>query len=223
MKRQTTVSAPPITDVILSDVNAVIPSFSSLVSSYRLLVGAAEEIGRIPGVPEEMFKRAVLRFDHCGTLIDILLELLCCKIAYSSEFLSVTCAPLDIFQLVTTGRCPETDTPLGTAELIIQLEIVRRLLENNCDISCFGPQPPIGGPTTSPPPPTAPTHTNKPCPKPKQPKCPPPASCCTDEILETIVNEALCNLKPREPQQEKTATGTKKEAPKNIEKDIKKD
>lgn len=236
MRQTTTVTAPALTDVILADVNAVIPNFSSLVSSYRLLVGAAEEIRRIPGVPEDMFKRAVLRFDHCGTLIDILLELLCCKIAFSSEFLSITCAPIDIFQLVTTGRCPETNTPLGAAELIIQLEIVRRLLENNCDISCFGPQSPFGGTTTPPTPPAAPpaaaapagqsappAQTNEPCPEPKHSKCPPPASCATDEILEAIVNEAIANLRPREPHKKNNELDAKIDTKKDSKKPIKKD
>lgn len=206
----TTTSVPTLSNVILSDVNAVIPNFSSLVSSYRLLVGAAEEIKRIPGVPEEMFKRAVLRFDHCGTLIDILLELLCCKIAFSSDFLSLTCAPLDIFQLVTS-QCDNFNTPAGVAELIILLEAIRRLLENGCDLSCFGPEPPIGGQPSTPPPakPPATPQPNQPAPPQniKEKTCPeqPPGQVLlpetveiSEDILEIIVNEALASLRPRE-------------------------
>lgn len=206
MRQTTTVTVPSLTDVILADVNAVIPNFSSLVSSYRLLVGAAEEIRRIQGVPDEMFQRAVLRFDHCGTLIDILLELLCCKIAFSSDFLSVTCAPLDIFQLITADRFPETNTQTGVAELIITLEIIRRLLEDCCDVSCFGPSPPIGGTTPPKPPPSAPPPAapQQPapasginaCPEPPKAKC--PTDNISDDILEVIVNEALANLRPKE-------------------------
>lgn len=118
----------PIVDAILADVNAIIPNFASLVSSYRLLVGSAEEIHRIPGVPEDIFIRSVERFDHAGTLIDILLELLCCKIGFSSEFLGVTCAPVDIFRLLS-NKTDVTDTPYRTGEQILQLEILRRLLD----------------------------------------------------------------------------------------------
>ncbi|CUH95800.1 hypothetical protein P22_1880 [Propionispora sp. 2/2-37] len=118
----------PIIDAILADVNAIIPNFSSLVSSYRLLVGAAEEIQRIPGIPEDIFIRSVERFDHTGTLIDILLELLCCKISFSSEFLGVTCAPIDIFRLLS-NETDVTDTPYRTGEQILQIEILRRVLD----------------------------------------------------------------------------------------------
>ncbi len=118
----------PIVNTILADVNAIIPNFSSLVSSYRLLVGSAEEIHRIPGVPEDIFIRSVERFDHTGTLIDILLELLCCKISYSSDFLGITCAPIDLFRLLT-NRTDVTDTPYRTGDQILQLEVLRRALD----------------------------------------------------------------------------------------------
>ncbi|MDD4599716.1 hypothetical protein SDC9_04220 [bioreactor metagenome] len=215
MRQTTTVIVPSLTEVILSDVNAIIPNFSSLVSSYRLLVGSAEEIKRIPGVPEEMFERAVLRFDHCGTLIDILLELLCCKIAFSSDFLSITCAPLDIFQLITTDRCPETNTPAGAAELIILLELVRRLLENGCDLSCFGPAPPIGDESPSPPPAAPPPTQSKAvsnqtnCPEQSVIQCPPlKTDCISPELLDLIVKEALAALQPQDPQKQVSKKGS---------------
>ncbi len=118
----------PIINTILSDVNAVIPNLQSLVSSYRLLVGAAEEIHRTPNTPIDIFQRAVERADRSGTLIDILLELLCCKILFSSEFLSVTCAPVDLFRLLS-NRTDATDTPFNTAEQILQLEALRLLMK----------------------------------------------------------------------------------------------
>lgn len=118
----------PIINTILGDVNAVIPNLQSLVSSYRLLVGAAEEIHRTPNTPPEIFQRALERADRSGTLIDILLELLCCKILFSSEFLSVTCAPVDLFRLLS-NRSDATDTPFNTAEQILQLEALRLLMK----------------------------------------------------------------------------------------------
>lgn len=141
-----------IINAILGDINAVIPNFSSLVSSYRLLVGAAEEIQRTPGVPFEIYERSVIRYDRAGTLIDILLELLCCKIAFSSQFLAVTCAPIDIVSLLSD--CGTIDDPCRTAEQIIILEALRQALNRPCG-SCFGPPPAgITPASPAPPPPT---------------------------------------------------------------------
>jgi hypothetical protein len=121
-----------IIDTILADINGVMPNYQVLVSSQRLLVGAAEEISRTPGVPKEIFERAVLRMDNAGTLIDIFLDLLLCKISFSSDFLSVTCAPVDLFRLLTTNN-PICDTPQRTGEQILQLELIRRTLEKYRD------------------------------------------------------------------------------------------
>ncbi|WP_425059511.1 hypothetical protein SCACP_01030 [Sporomusa carbonis] len=144
-----------IINTLLADVNAVIPNFTSLVSSYRLLVGSAEEIQRTPGVPFEIFERAVIRFDRAGTLIDILLELLCCKIAFSSELLSITCAPVDLLRLLS-NCCSAEDNPFHTAEQIVLLEALRQTLFCN-DSSCFGPPPEgITPPHPQPPAPSTP-------------------------------------------------------------------
>lgn len=124
----TSIPAQRVVDTILADVNAVVPNFSSLVSAYRLLVGAAEEIHRTPGIPVDVFDRAVRRFDRTGNIIDILIDLLCCKISFSSEFLGVTCAPVDIFRLLA-NRTATTDTPRHTAEQILQIELLRLAIE----------------------------------------------------------------------------------------------
>lgn len=125
----TTLPTPQrIIDTILADINAVMPNYQILVSSYRLLVGAAEEIQRTPGAPRELFERAVLRMDNAGTLIDIFQDLLLCKISFSSDFLNVTCAPVDLFRLLTTCN-PACDTPHRTGEQILQLEVLRLALE----------------------------------------------------------------------------------------------
>lgn len=140
-----------IIDVILADINAVVPNFSSLVSSYRLLVGSAEEIHRTPGVPIEIFQRSVLRYDRAGTLIDLLLELLCCKIAFASNFLSTVCAPIDLPRYFVNESDAEY-TPQHTAEQIVFIELLRLLLTSLCEqSSCFGPPPPgIGCPPVPP-------------------------------------------------------------------------
>lgn len=156
------VPAPPIIDTILADVNAIIPNFSSLVASYRLLVGSAEEISRTPNVCPEVFERSVRRYDNTGTLIDILLDLLCCKIAYSSEFLSVSCAPVDLFRLLAS-RCNPCDRSYQTADQIITLEALRKTLTNCLHVPCFSCNQVIcPGPrqeNSKPPPSTAGTNT----------------------------------------------------------------
>lgn len=130
--------ATPILDTIIADINAIVPQYTALVSSYRLLVGSAEEISRMPGVPREIYERAVCRYDHAGTLIDVLQELLCCKIRFLAEFLSVTCAPIDIFSL---AQNPLEDI---TIEEIIEIEVLRRLLSLLCERApCFTPSPPL--------------------------------------------------------------------------------
>jgi hypothetical protein len=118
----------PIIDLILADINAVIPNLSSLVASYRLLVGASEEIHRTPEVCPDVFERAVRRADNAGTIIDLFLELLCCKVAFSSEFLKVSCAPVDLFRLLA-NRTTNTDVPFHTAEQVVEIEALRRILE----------------------------------------------------------------------------------------------
>jgi hypothetical protein len=147
-----------IIDTIMADIDAIMPNFSTLVSSYRLLVGATEEIQRQRVIPEDIYWRAVQRFDNAGTLIDILLELLCCKISFSAEFLTVTCAPVDIFRLLVNPE-EATDTPFRTAEEILQLEALRRIVaktrENTSSFKC--------------------AHSTKPSPA-KPPDEPPPAS-----------------------------------------------
>ncbi len=137
-------SPQPIIDLILADINAVIPNLSSLVASYRLLVGASEEIHRTPEVCPEVFERAVRRADNAGTLIDIFLELLCCKVAFSSDFLQISCAPVDLFRLLA-NKSTTTDIPFHTAEQVVEMEALRRILDcchhrkpclPKCDVIC---------------------------------------------------------------------------------------
>lgn len=176
--------ATPILNTIIADVNAIVPNLTSLVSSYRLLVGSAEEINRIPGVPFEIYERSVIRFDRAGTLIDILLELLCCKITFLAEFLNVTCAPVDIFSMA------QDPIEQITVEQIIELEVLRRILKNcQQQTSCFCPPPPLD-PTCG-----------FPCPPPAQPAAETPAApasptpkedCFTidSEVLKDLLTEA---------------------------------
>jgi len=121
----TGVFSQTIIDTMLADVNAVVPNFATLVSSYRLLVGAAEEIHRIPGASPDVFARSIERFDRTGVLIDILIDLLCCKVAFSSDLLAVTGAPVDLFRLLA-NRLDVADAPHVVADEILILEILRK-------------------------------------------------------------------------------------------------
>jgi hypothetical protein len=119
----TDVISQTIIDTILADVNAIVPTYINLVNAHRLLVGSAEETRRIGGVTSDAVARAIERFDRSGALIDILIDLLCCKIVFSSEFLAVTCAPVDIFRLLA-NRFDVADAPHMVAEEILVLELI---------------------------------------------------------------------------------------------------
>lgn len=169
---QTNQNPQPIIDLILADINGIIPNLSSLVASYRLLVGASEEIHRTPEVCPEVFERAVRRADNAGTLIDVFLELLYCKIAFSSEFLKISCAPVDLFRLLA-NRTTATDIPFHTAEQVVEMEVLRRILEKCQNQNSCLPEHPVVVCPAPPIPPIPPAA----CPIPPIP-CPvPPASC----------------------------------------------
>ncbi len=199
-----------IIDTILADVNAIVPTYINLVNAHRLLIGSAEETHRIGGVTADAVARAIERFDRSGVLIDILIDLLCCKIAFSSEFLAVTCAPVDIFRLLA-NRFDVADAPHMVAEEILVLEVIRRAQERLKGAGMTPPCTPPGGPpydfATSwfaPPPPPPP-------PIPPEPPCPPPcfvptaapqykdaAAPAADQKQEGRVPRRDCNpLRPR--------------------------
>jgi hypothetical protein len=138
----------PIVDTVLGDVVALVPQFSSIVASYRLLVGAAEELNRTNRVCEDIAQRAIIRADRAGALIDMLLEILCTKIAFSTNFLAVSSAPVDVFRFLSTAYA--CDPSRLTAEQIIQLEALRQLLCRERSDSCFADK--TTGPCTPPPP-----------------------------------------------------------------------
>lgn len=181
----TTPPQPAIIDTILSDIAAIVPQFSSIVASYRLLVGAAEEIRRTPGACQEIGDRAIIRADRAGALIDMLLEILCCKISFSTNFLAVTCAPVDLFrQLATCGF--ECDPSCLTAEQIIQLEILRQALCRERSDTCFDDK--TAGPCCKPPPPPAPP------PPPSAPPAQKPLPPDFEDELQTEIAETLATI-----------------------------
>ena len=92
---------PPLIETVLGDVVAIVPQLASIVASYRLMVGAAEELRRTKGVCTEIADRAIIRVDRAGALIDMLLDILCTKISFSTNFLAVSAAPVDVFRLLS--------------------------------------------------------------------------------------------------------------------------
>jgi hypothetical protein len=168
-----TVDQLTIIETILADVNAIVPNFAALVNAHRLLVGSAEEIHRIPGVTPDAVARAIERFDRSGVVIDILIDLLCCKIAFSSELLAVTCAPIDLFRLLA-NRFDVADPPHLVAEEVLVLEVIRRARECLLGPGAAPPCTPPGGPPytfatsffTPPPPPPPPIPPEPPFPPP---------------------------------------------------------
>lgn len=141
----------PIVDTVLGDVAALVPQFSSIVASYRLLVGAAEELRRTNGC-KDITERAILRADRAGTLIDMLLEILCSKIAFSTNFLAVSSAPVDVFGYLSAAYA--CDPSRLTAEQIIELEALRQLLCRGRSDTCF-PDPKPCVPQPAPPQPAS--------------------------------------------------------------------
>lgn len=183
-KSTTTTDLAPlaIIDLILADVNAVLPNFNSLVSSYRLLVGAAEEIIRTPNVCPDVFERAVRRYDNAGMLLDVLLELLCCKIVFSSELLRVTCGPVDLVRFLVTCLDGQ-DVPCRTAEEVVGLAALRRMQGCFCGDQYCLPDRPVVCPTPPQPPPTTP------------PASPPETALPVDnDIAEVVETKIISNL-----------------------------
>jgi len=178
---------PPVAliNLILADVNAVLPNFNGLVSSYRLLVGSAEEIHRTPDVCPDVFERAVLRYDNAGMLIDVLLELLCCKIVFSSELLQVTCGPVDLVRYLLTCLDGD-DTPCRSAQTVVGLEALKRLQDKFCDDHyCLPDHQVVCRPLPVPPaPPTSPS--------PSQP--PPTSSILSDSDIADIIEVKLISI-----------------------------
>lgn len=60
-------------NIILGDIDSLIEKFTLLTDSYRLLVGASEELTRTPSVGESMIVQAVSRTAFLGEILDQLL------------------------------------------------------------------------------------------------------------------------------------------------------
>lgn len=192
---------PPVAliNLILADVNAILPNFNGLVSSYRLLVGSAEEIHRTPEVCHDVFERAVRRYDNTGMLIDVLLELLCCKIVFSSELLQTTCGPVDLVRFLLTCLDGD-DTPCRSAQTVVGLEALKRLQDKFCgDHYCLPyhqvlcPPVPPSTPTT-PSPHNASTPPSSPSPPPSSPPEQPASSILLDSDIADIIETKLISI-----------------------------
>lgn len=82
--------------LLFADVRALIEVMDSLTNNYRLMVGAAEELTRTPGVGQQTINLALDRVDNTGTLLDLIIFTLAVKMDFLAEVLSVTGIPLDL-------------------------------------------------------------------------------------------------------------------------------
>lgn len=75
-------------DIILGDIDSLIEKFTLLTDSYRLMVGATEELTRTPSVGEYIIDASVCRTAFLGTILDQLL--LAIQIALIIDFIRVS-------------------------------------------------------------------------------------------------------------------------------------
>lgn len=75
-------------NIILGDIDTLIDRFILLTDSYRLLVGAAEELTRTPSVNESIIDQVVCRTAFLGGILDQLL--IAIQIALILDFIRVS-------------------------------------------------------------------------------------------------------------------------------------
>ena len=75
-------------NIILGDIDTLIDRFTLLTDSYRLLVGAAEELTRTPSVDKNIIDHAVCRTAFLGGILDQLLFAI--QIALILDFIRVS-------------------------------------------------------------------------------------------------------------------------------------
>ncbi|HLV10304.1 MAG TPA: hypothetical protein VKY40_08850 [Halanaerobiales bacterium] len=61
---------------VLTGVDTITERFTLLTESYRLLVGAAEELTRTPSATEDIIQDSIIRTAYLGNILDQLLILL---------------------------------------------------------------------------------------------------------------------------------------------------
>ncbi|NLM43048.1 MAG: hypothetical protein GX201_03370 [Clostridiales bacterium] len=59
-------------DPLLNDIRVLLEILNSLVSSYRLLVGAADEFNKITLASKSDLEHAIKRADNVGDIIDVI-------------------------------------------------------------------------------------------------------------------------------------------------------
>jgi|GEM_PF-5386794 len=106
--------------ILFRDVNALLEVMNSLTDNYRLLVGAAEELTRIPGATQESINYALDRADNAGTLIDLVIFTLALKLDFVIEVLNATGIPLDLVigLFAKTLEAKDTCIPRDPANLL---------------------------------------------------------------------------------------------------------
>ncbi|MFW6035782.1 MAG: hypothetical protein ACOCRZ_05950 [Halothermotrichaceae bacterium] len=76
-----------VDSAVLGDVDLLIDRFTLLTDSYRLLVGAAEELTRTPSATEYIIDAAMVRTGFLGKVLDQLLLVI--QIALILDFIDI--------------------------------------------------------------------------------------------------------------------------------------
>gem|GEM_PF-1775398 len=92
-----------VEELLFSDLIALTGILSPIVDSYRLLVGAAEELTRTPGVSQSAKSEAIARAVSLGKVIDLTIFTLAAKVIIVYQTLLVTPVSLP-FILAVIGK-----------------------------------------------------------------------------------------------------------------------
>ncbi len=129
-----------VINTILTDVTALTLTYRDLALAYFYITEGLGNLLIAKEVSPGIINRAVERADMSGKLLDLLSDLLFCKLSFSSDFLGISCAPVDLLRdLAQWQYCNKNQTP----EQILQMELVRRAMQkkHKCSRSSTEKQP----------------------------------------------------------------------------------
>ncbi len=118
----------PVLNTLLTDTAATSLLFNEIAEGYFFLASAAKLVKEIPETPPGVLERALARTDVTGNVLDAILDLLQCKVNFSTAFLLLTCAPIDVLVALAIAKA-ECSKDLTTPEQILQLEALRHILQ----------------------------------------------------------------------------------------------
>lgn len=113
-------------NTILTDVTALTLTYRDLALAYFYITEGLGNLLIIKDAPPEIIDCAIERADKSGKLIDLLSELLFCKLSFSSDFLGISCAPVDLLRDLAQCKYYNENQ---SAEQILQMELIRRAMQ----------------------------------------------------------------------------------------------